>query len=51
MRFGTDDVAKVALLSAQAERKWLHTVHSLKVKLPDDKPCHHACALKIIAEK
>ena len=47
----TDDVAKVALLGAQAERKWLHTVHSLKVKLPADKTCDHACALKIIAEK
>jgi len=49
--FGTDDVAKVALFSALAERKWLHTVQSLKVKLPDDKPCDHTCALKIIAEK
>ncbi|MEE3259232.1 MAG: alpha-L-fucosidase C-terminal domain-containing protein, partial [Candidatus Latescibacterota bacterium] len=47
LRVYTDEIAAVELLGSDAELKWSRTARGLKVKLPEEKPCDHACALKI----
>ena len=48
LRVYTDEIAAMELLGSDAELKWSRTARGLKVKLPEAKPCDHACALKII---
>jgi alpha-L-fucosidase len=41
-------ILRVGLLGSSSELKWNWTPESLTVKLPERKPCDHACALKIV---
>jgi len=41
-------IKTVQLLGFPGKLRWTHDETGLKVQLPPEKPCHHACALRII---
>lgn len=47
LRVCTDEIDSVEFLGSNTELKWSRTARGLKVKLPEEKPCDHAYALKI----
>ncbi|HKX31321.1 MAG TPA: alpha-L-fucosidase [Blastocatellia bacterium] len=46
-QYATGKINKVELLGFKGKVQWVQDEAGLKVQLPNEKPCEHACALKI----